>query len=822
MAKWRRPSRLAYGPERTSRLATLNAAKARAGDLLERDQVEEALAILEPLAGDFQQDAELKMMLGTCYYGVGDPDAALLHFESAYALDKQPEMLLPLGIVYVDLEMYGSALHVFSELKRRGGDLPDEMRVVLQGLRQDVTAMAREMDLPLEKAVAGLREMERGTRWLDRGEYGRAIEANRAAIRLLGNWPPPHNNLTLALFFDGQVPAAIATCRQVLARRPDNITAACNLVRCLAWSGEREAAQEVWQPLRTHVPTDLPTEALKVAEAAAVMDDDESVRRLLLPLGAWTPERIGYWGHYLQVQQFLATADANLGNGKAAKRRLRDVDDDDPRLEKLRTALRQGKSGLGLTPRFSYYFSFEVVPRKVSQEFAELVVATEDGTNARAVKALARFSARYPQLVVMAEKSIWEEDAIDFGMLMLRYVGTPAAHAALRRFACSQAGSDEQRLSAFLYLQASGGVQSGETLRMWRDGDWHEVQARGFTIGPAGDRPQHKAKAVKLMEQGQAALRAGQGAEAVTLFRQVTDLEPHAYDALNDLAAALDMAGDKEASRAALERALTINPTYVFARVNLAVKLIGEDVDAAAALLEPLEAHNTFTPEEFAFYQYGLAQVAIARKEYDAARSMLNLALSIAPDYEPVTNLLAHLEEIEYHLGIGEIWERAHERFLASNAEYRRRQQAKLATLAPSVVDTVGVYSAEVLRSIAKAVAPQRRLTGLRKADLKQLVTEALLEPETIEFIVGQRLSDTERAALAAVLAAGGVMPQDQFRAAYGDDAADSPWWQYHLPESVAGRLRLHCLLAETTVEGTVYLAVPVELRVSLAAVLQE
>ena len=37
------------------------------------------------------------------------------------------------------------------------------------------------------------------------------------------------------------------------------------------------------------------------------------------------------------------------------------------------TALRQGKSGLGLTPRFAYYYSYELVPRKVAQEFADLV-----------------------------------------------------------------------------------------------------------------------------------------------------------------------------------------------------------------------------------------------------------------------------------------------------------------------------------------------------------------------------------------------------------------------------------------------------------------
>ena len=91
-----------------------------------------------------------------------------------------------------------------------------------------------------------------------------------------------------------------------------------------------------------HVPADLPMDALKLAEAAAVMDDDESVRRLLLPLADWSPEAIGDWRHYVQVQQFLATADANLGNPKAAKRRLRALDDDDRRVETLRDGTATG------------------------------------------------------------------------------------------------------------------------------------------------------------------------------------------------------------------------------------------------------------------------------------------------------------------------------------------------------------------------------------------------------------------------------------------------------------------------------------------------
>lgn len=821
MAKWRRLKSPFVDSNSSSRRAALNAGKAQASQLLDRGEAEAALAILEPLAADFQQDAELQLMIGLCYVGLDDPDTALFHCERAYGLDKQPGILFPLGLVYLQLAMFGSALYALTESIRRGVPLPDDMQDVLEQLRQDVCAMAADAGLPLDKTIAGLREMERGIRLLVAAEYGRANEATRAAIKILGDWPEPHNNLALGLFFGGHVAAAIAECRQVLARRPDNITAACNLVRFLAWSGEPGAAQEAWQQLRPRTPPDPFVDAITLAEAAAAIDDDESVRRLLQPLGNWSPEDIDDLQQYVQIQLFLAIADANLGDPRAAKRRLRKLDDDDRRVRLLGAALRQGKQGLGLTPRFAYYHGLELVPGTVAQEFAALIDAAGESNSPRAVKALKQFVARYPQLVVMAEKAIWDEDAIDFGLLTLRHVGTPAAHAALRRFAGSQAGSDEQRLNALLSLQVSGGTEPGEVFRIWRNGAWHAIQTRGFTIVPRDSRPQHKPKVAKLMEQGQAAMRAHQGAEAAALLRQAIALEPRACDALNNLAAALDMTGEREASKAVLEQALAINPTYLFARVNLALKLIDQDVDAAAALLERLAAQTSFTPEEFVFYQYGLAQVAIRRREYEAAHGLLDMALTVDPDYDPAAELLARLEEIEFRAGSGDIWHRFHERLAAQNAQYRHRQQTRLTTLAPPVAAVAGIYPVDALREIAKAIAPARRLTGLRRAGLLQLVIEALLDPATIDFVVNQRLRAGERAALAAVLNAGGAMPQQQFRAAYGDDAAESPHWQYAAPASVAGRLRLHCLLAETTVDGDVYLAVPGELRRPLQIALQ-
>ena len=619
-----------------------------------------------------------------------------------------------------------------------------------------------------------------------------------------------------------QPAAAIAECRQVLARDPENLMAASNLVRFLAWTGERAGAEEVWRSLRTRSPLDLPADALKLAEAAAILDDDESVHRFLLPLANWDPDAIGSWQHYVQVQQFLATADANLGDPKAAMRRLRALDhDDDPRVKTLHDALRQRKTGLGFVPRFPYYRSFEVAPRERLEEFMALLAAEAAGDDPRGGKQRSRFVARFPQLVLMAEKLIWEEDAVEPGITLLRSIGTPAAHAALRRFAGSQVGSVEQRTSALFALQFSGGVQPGEAFSLWRDGAWHDTELRGFTIGPRPDRPVYKAKAVKFMEDGKAALRAGQWAEAIALLRQAVAVEPQAYEAYNNLAAALDQTGDREASIAMLEKALALNPRYVTARVNLALKWVDRDADAADAILAPLDGLTTFTPEDFVFYQFGLAQVAVARNEFDVARSLLRAALAIDPKYERATQLLSRLDYLEYQTGEGEIWERLAASTAVRNAAYRTRQQARLTTLTPTLAAVVETYTADLLRPIARAVAPAARLTGLRKTELQQLVIETLLAPATIADLVDGHLSTAEHMALAAVLAAGGALPLPAFRVAYGDDADESPWWQYAPPTSVAGRLRLHCLLVETTVAGVVYLAAPLELRAPLTAALK-
>lgn len=101
MAKWRRPNSLSFRPTPPDRRAALNAGKARARQLLDRGQIDEALPHLQRFVIDYPDDGDLQMMLGMCLFALGDSDTALIHYERAYALDKNPAVLFPLGLAYL-------------------------------------------------------------------------------------------------------------------------------------------------------------------------------------------------------------------------------------------------------------------------------------------------------------------------------------------------------------------------------------------------------------------------------------------------------------------------------------------------------------------------------------------------------------------------------------------------------------------------------------------------------------------------------------------------------------------------------------------------
>jgi Flp pilus assembly protein TadD len=687
-------------------------------------------------------------------------------------------------------------------------------RVTAASIEQDIYETAHNLGLPARRVEEGLYYLEKGQRALHTGDYPACIAANQRAIKSLGEWPPPLNNLSMALFFDGQPEKAIATARQVLAQDPNNVQALGNAIRFLAWTGQEAEARALWARLKDITPREH-TERLKIAEAAAILDEDESVYQLLHPL-AGPGAAHGDLPEFTTHEQFLlAVAEANTGR-REAQRRLKALRDYRPYVGEYLAALKAGRPGPGWANRFPYFHSNDMIPGSAMQELVELVERRDKLSSQRFRSQVEHFASRFPQIVPAAEKLIWEENQPEAGVAILTTLATPAAYAALHRFGLSQVGEDDLRIDALLHLMQAGEIQQGATLRVWTRGKWQDLEMRQQEISDEPPR-QYAPQVIDLLDQGTRASQQGDDQQAEQSFRRVLELEPRAPEAYNNLGALYARRGDHERAKEAFQAALEIDPTYAFPRCNLAIYLLDDDdVEGARAMLAPLTGKTRFQPQEMAFYSYTQARLAMLRKEYAAARRSLEVALKIWPGYDLAEELLERLDTItELGTGWEVFWERQHQRHLAARA----RLQAKLSTSAPTLPEALSLYSKDVLTGMGRVILPWGGWSGLRKAELLQRSVEGLSDPDNLRRMVTD-LNDNERAALRQVLAHGGDMAWKEFDAAYGNDLEESPYWNWHVPETTMGRLRERGLLVEVTVDGELRIAVPAELRQKLQKIL--
>ena len=65
----------------------------------------------------------------------------------------------------------------------------------------------------------------------------------------------------------------------------------------------------------------------------------------------------------------------------------------------------------------------------------------------------------------------------------------------------------------------------------------------------------------------------------------------------------------------------------------------------------------------------------------------------------------------------------------------------------------------------------------------------------------------------ADVLDHNGVLSWQEFSNHFGDDMEESPYWQYHPPQTTMGRLRVRGLLIEGIVDERLIVTIPMELR---------
>jgi Flp pilus assembly protein TadD len=787
--------------------ASIQSALRQAETLLDNENPQEAIDLLKPLVSRQPGSAELQTMLGSSYVQAGELWNAVSHYEKAHSLRRDESLLIALGYLYLELELNVLALRAFRQaLKYRPSEMrAKRLREDIEQLEDQLIGMALMLDLPPELAIKGLGSFEEGQIALHNSAFSSSISLNRKAIRLLGDFPAPYNNLSQALFSHGQPNEAIRTARWVAEHHPNNIQALGNLTRFLAWTGQTEAAHQVWDQLKPLVPQEYTT-LMKKVEAAAIMKDDEEVYRLLTEK---VKEEKQDQEITLREQLYLAVAEANLGHHNPAKRRLKDLQERVPWAGEILKALQARKPGLGWADRFPYFHASELLPQKELIALFALIERQDKMPAARFRREIKRYATRFPQLVLMGKKTLLEDQQIEAAVVFLTALGTPEAYAVLREFGLSQSGDDGIRMQALSALADAGQFSEDETIRFWQNGEWRNLRLKKMEI--TGERePAYTLRVHELLDEALEDFHENRLSEAEKKYKSILILEPNAKEAYNNLATIYARQDKRDRARELFFEAIKLDPLYVLPRCNLAIFSLDEDnVEEAEAIIAPLIDVSQLNQHEMAFLSYIRARIAIEHENYDQALSTLKIALQVHPDFKQAKDLLNHLE---FSKTVEKSWERFFEKQRKQNLAKRKRQRLMLTTPDPTLAEALGIYSKDILTSIARLVIPWGGWSAYKKAQLHQYLVEHLKEPESFVLVLAQ-LSPEEKAAFDFVLQKGGTAAWSVFAKKFGDDMDESPHWQYHEPETVMGRLRAHGLLVEVTVGGKLLISIPAELR---------
>ena len=434
--------------------------------------------------------------------------------------------------------------------------------------------------------------------------------------------------------------------------------------------------------LRSLTPGDAEN-AFKQAEGLTLLDYDEDIYRLLRQAerayGSLPPLAYFYWG----------AAAANLQRWTEAGRHLQRAQSfglDYPLLGDMMQAVRRRQPGPHLAARYPYTHSSDLVPREAVEEMTRLVKRDEK-RNRRDARAWACLLEHYPLLVKMARKMLYEDPqnttAAIYSLASLR---TKEALDTLQEFAQRRRGELEDRMEALHTLAQIGALPDGTVLKVWMKEEQHPIEVLQQEISDqfVPDYPQ---EAWETYEEALTAHRKGKVDAAERAYQRMLAIEPQTKEAYNNPAAIYAQRGDMDKANEYVDKALEIDPLYAFPRTSRAAQALArDDVEAAKEWLEPLHRVRQWHPLAFVAYQKAMAQVAMAEKEFEAARNHLEVAQGVKPDDQQIDDLLERLSVVETFAGVPRWW-----REMAD--KYRARRQKKPLSPDPTLADCFGLLT---------------------------------------------------------------------------------------------------------------------------------
>jgi tetratricopeptide (TPR) repeat protein len=619
--------------------------------LLQTGQFSEARDLLSVLAQRMPRSIPVWHMLAEACYEMQDIPGYAFACERLLALQPDDAELL-LVVASARLLTQHSALAVRA-LRRflalypsheRAGETREMLAKLEPVLLQDLSAIGLTGADGL--ALAALHE--EGLVALERGDYAQARALEERVLQAKPDFVPALNNISQGYALANDMAGAIAAARRVLAIDPQNLHALGNLTRYLLFTGQVAEAQDIAARMQS-IAAGKPDDWVKKAEALSYLGDDEGV------LAAYQEGKAaGYTKAPFASAMGLhlaAVASWNTGKEVAARRLWRQALTVDPNFDLAQANLNdiqlQKEQRNAPWPFTLRYWIHQQVLTDLLDVTRTPLQRHDDAAIARAFQT---FYRRHPQLAAIVPLLLARGDpeGREFALSLAEHVDMPEMYAALREFALSQHGPDEQRMRAAGAATVAGMMPAGLT-QMWLKGAWEEMFHFGFEVTDEGVE-RHTPAVEELMRVAIEAQYAGDAARAEGLIQQALALEPDAPEIQNNLAVAYEMLGRKDEAHALIQQIHAEHPDYLFAALGVArLVLESGDIQGAKDLVQPFLQRRRLHISELRMLCDMQLHIAQAEGTLDKAGAWIDMWEQIEPDHPRVQHwrLLYGLQSIQ-------------------------------------------------------------------------------------------------------------------------------------------------------------------------------
>ena len=597
--------------------------------------IEEALGLLDSLAGRFPNSAAVAEVELGIYKRVGDHARASLAANRFLKLVPQnPEAMYGYAQAALRCFRVSLALIQFRKCLDRwpnhefAGRAQEAIEVCESESRRRVEVANEKGGLDLEFENGGLEFYARHEESLEQLEghnLAQAIELLEKNIEQQPRFMSSRNNLAICHFYQGDLEEAVRTARATSEIAPDNRFAEANLIKIEFLSGNPEKANELAGVAMADPPKDQDAFTALV-ESFGYLGRDEDLIVLSDMLDQVTPlddDKEADLLHHFAVARF------RTGDKGEAERLWTACLDIDPNHDDAR----QNLDDIDIENGHAAWS--QKINKWLPKPFMEAMIKRYENSTALVAGDLASDNP-VVATVVPALLDRGDPVAREFALNFALGDGTPPMLGALKDFAFSDRGPDALRHKALTTLKEKSIVDAGPH-RFYSRGSWTEIKLVGFEITdePVEVEPWKS----ELLEHGYWAMREGELDEAEEAFQQVLDREPECPSTRYNLAKVWQrrQRGDEfEKARKEFRQIHADRPDYAFAALALAI----DEADSGNMEIAKKLIGNVFQSPKLHISEAMMllttqVQVALLDDDPDTAESALKMMCQITHEDDP-------------------------------------------------------------------------------------------------------------------------------------------------------------------------------------------